>query len=80
MENISHVCIKCKANYFDNEVDDYYCKKCKEEKDKIAKEIDSKIASKVSKRQMKTDLQIYDEIAKARGSRFVNIKDLGITL
>jgi DNA-directed RNA polymerase subunit RPC12/RpoP len=78
--SISHMCIKCGANYSDEEVDDYYCTSCNEAKKAIAKEVDTKIALRGPRRQVKSDLQIYDEIRKARGVPFVSIKDLGIKL
>lgn len=75
----SHICIKCGINYFDSEVDDYYCPECNEARKVIAKEVDAKLAGRTTK-HVKSDLQIYDEICKARGSKFINIKDLGIKL
>jgi len=76
---ITHKCIKCQTEYKDNDPDDYYCKSCEEIKNKIAKEVDKKMAGKVSK-NIKSDLQIFDELRKSRGSKFINIKDLGISL
>lgn len=72
-------CIKCQAQYQSEDPEPYYCQSCEEEKKAIAKEIDKKMAGRVSKRA-KSDLQMFDEIAKARGTHFVNIKDMGITL
>lgn len=77
---IEHTCIKCKEKYSDEDNDDYYCPTCNELKKQIAKEVDAKMATRVSKRKVKSDLQVYDEIRQARGSRFVNINDLGIKL
>lgn len=75
-----HTCVKCKIKYSDNEEDDYYCPPCNEQKKVIAKEIDEKFAKRVLKRKVKSDLQIYDEICKARGTNFVNINDMGISI
>ncbi len=76
-----HVCIKpgCGKTYEDSDADAYYCSDCNELRKVIAKEVDIKLAGIVSKRA-KSDLQIYDEIRKARGVNFVNINDLGIRL
>ena len=74
-ELIKHICIKCKASYEDNEVDDYYCKSCIEEKERIAKEIDSKI--KTDKPRIKTEFEMYQDITRQTGKPFVNARDLG---
>lgn len=78
--SISHRCIKCGSNYFDEEVDDYYCEPCNETRLAIAKEVDAKIAMKGTTRKSKSGLQLYDDIRAMRRTNFVNIKDLGITL
>jgi hypothetical protein len=80
MEKFTHACLKCQTRYEDTDPEPYYCESCKVERKAIAAEIDKKLATRVSKRQQKSDLQIFNEISKARGSRFVNIKDLGISL
>lgn len=80
MKEYTHNCIKCSTQYKSNEDDAYYCEPCNEEKKAIAKEVDAKMANHVSKRQVKSSLQIYDEIRKQRGVNFVNINDLGIKL
>lgn len=78
MPKFSHKCVKCQAVYEDGDEDDFYCESCTQAKMLIAQEIDAK--SRPSTRPVKSDLQIFDEIAKMRRSRFVSIKDLGITL
>ncbi len=78
-QTYNHKCIKCSSTYSSNEVDPYYCQPCVEEKNRIAKEIDKKIAS-VPRRQVVSELQMYDELRKSKGTQFVNIKDLGIKL
>ena len=78
--SISHRCIKCGDNYFNEEADDYYCEPCNEVKKNIAKEVDAKLAVRGGNRKPKSDLQMYDEIRSMRKSNFVNIKDLGIKL
>lgn len=75
----THLCIKCKAQYTDKDPDPYYCPTCNEAKKKIAKTLDAKFANRPAE-QPKTDLQVYEEISRQRGSKFINIKDLGITL
>ncbi len=70
-------CIKCSTQYVSADSDPYYCESCNEQKKAIAREVDKKLAGRIS-RNSKSDLQIYDEIRKARGSQFVNINDLGI--
>lgn len=75
----SHICVKCKEKYEDEEVDNYYCPTCNEDRKRIAKEVDANL-SRIPKAPVKSDLQIYDEIRKAKGVRFVNISDLGIKL
>lgn len=76
----THNCIKCGQPYSDNDVDAYYCLICIEAKKAIAEEVDAKIALRGPRVQVKSDLQVYDEIRKARGTQFVSIKDLGIKL
>lgn len=76
----THNCIKCGQVYSDSDVDAYYCEACVEAKKAIAKEIDAKIALRGPRRQVKSDLQVYDEIRRAKGTQFVSIKDLGIKL
>lgn len=65
-------CIKCSNQYEESDVEAYLCPPCKEQRDKIAKEIDAKFAGRISK-SVKTDLQRYNELPKLRG--FVNAKD-----
>ena len=76
----THNCIKCATQYKSNDIDAYYCEPCLQEKKAIAKEVDAKLATRISNRKVKSDLQVYDELRKSRGTQFVNIKDLGIKL
>lgn len=78
-ETFNHLCIKCRESYTDTEPDDYYCPACKEASKAIAKEVDAKLAGRPRK-QPKSELQQFDELRKLRGSNFINIKDLGISL
>lgn len=80
MSLFSHNCIKCQEVYEDTDPDPYYCRTCNEQRILIAKEVDAKHATRISKKPAMSDLQMYDEIRKARGVQFVNIKDMGISL
>lgn len=71
-------CIKCKEKYQDAEPDDFYCPTCNEQRLKIAKEVDAKIALQGPREKPTSDLQRYNELSKGKG--FVNIRDMGITL
>ena len=66
----THSCIKCSTQYKDNDVDAYYCPECMKEKERIAKEIDSKI--KPSKKETVSALQQYDMSPKVHG--FVQVR------
>lgn len=74
-----HPCIKCGTTYESNDPDAYYCPTCEVEKKAIAKEVDAKLAGKVSKRE-KSGWQEYNEIRRKTGMNFPRIGDLGITL
>ena len=77
---IQHICIKpnCGKSYADDDVDAYYCPDCVIMNKEIAKRINATI--KTSSEKTKSDLEIYDELSKGRGTHFVNAKDLGIKL
>lgn len=74
MKKNSHTCVKCQENYFDNEVDDYYCQKCEKEKKAIAKEVDAKLAMR-PKREVKSHWKQLEEagelILSSSGSKVV---------
>lgn len=70
-------CIKCGEKYEEEDVDPYYCTKCLVEKNKLAEEINKKIASKPRK-QTKSGLKIYDEAAQNGIRGFPKASDLGI--
>lgn len=72
--------MKCKAKYESEDPDPFYCPPCDEVRKEIAKDVDKKMVGVATKRPVKSDLQVYDEIRKAKGTPFVSIKDLGITL
>jgi len=74
----NHKCVKCNTSYTDDDFDDYYCPPCNEHRKIIAAEIDKKIRNTVSKRQIKTDLQLYNEIQRETGARFIPASALGI--
>ena len=79
MEYTYH-CIKCGVEYKSDDPDgDYYCSSCLLEKKAIAKRIDAKIA-RLPKKEVKSDLQKYDEIQKSQKTPFPRAKDLGIPL
>lgn len=73
----THTCIKCNTEYKDDDVDAYYCSNCNEEKKIIAAEINKKFANRVTEKPASL-LQRYDEMTKIRGTKFINIKDLGV--
>lgn len=77
-------CIKpgCNKVYTSTEEEAYYCPDCLNEKNRIANEVDKKMAGRVTI-QPKTELQIYEEMLQNNpiskgGVRVVNAKDLGL--
>ena len=56
-----HTCIKpiCSNTYEDNDPDAYYCPSCQEHNKVVAKQIDSKMVGKVSKKPFSA-LQEYN--------------------
>ena len=77
---MEHTCIKpsCGKLYKDKDPDDYYCPECNEKRKVIAAELDTKF--RTTRMEVKSDLQAFDELQKQRGVKFINIKDLGITI
>ena len=71
MTTYSHIC-SCGNPYQDTDPDGYFCPSCVEQRKAIAKEIDAKLAGKVSKRAAVTPLQEYDAAHKIRG--FIKVK------
>lgn len=74
MENsYQHKCIKisCNAPYTDNDPDNYFCSNCQIENKKIALKIDSQLSTRTP-RQIKSDLQEYNESPKVHG--FVRVR------
>ena len=60
-------CIKCSTSYKQkNDPDAYYCDSCKEEKNKIADEVDKKMKGRTPKKVMSA-LQIHDAAPNMRG-------------
>ena len=76
-ESYTHSCLTCKISYNDTDPDAYLCPPCNEQRKLVAKQVDAKLAVRISKRPVKSELQLYDEIQKRTGSKYVNIKDLG---
>ena len=75
-ETFTHTCLTCKISYNDTDPDPYLCPPCNEQRKLIAKQIDTKLAGRISKKPVKSELQLYDEIQKRTGSKYVNIKHL----
>jgi len=63
---MTHNCIKCGSQYQDEDVEAYYCPPCIEAKNKIAEEVDKKMALR-GKKEVKSALQEYDEAQKVHG-------------
>ena len=78
-EVFNHVCIKpvCGKQYQDNDPDPYYCPECKEKAQAIAKQIEAKLAGRPRK-PIKSDLQLYYETCKAKGTKFISARDIGL--
>lgn len=79
----SFTCIKpnCGKVYQTEDDEAYYCGDCLTERQKIARDIDAKMAGR-SSMQPRTELQMYEDalsrgVSKG-GMRFVNAKDLGL--
>ena len=66
-------CVKCNAEYTDEEDDDYYCPPCLEEKKAIAKQIDEKIRARgVSKRVQPR----FDQLPLVPGTSWIDYKKI----
>lgn len=63
---MTHNCIKCGTSYEDKDLEPYYCPECLEAKNKIAEQVDKKMAL-IGKKEVKSALQEYDEAEKVRG-------------
>jgi len=63
---MTHNCIKCGNSYEDTDLEPYYCSTCIEAKNKIAEEVDKKMALR-GKKEVKSALQEYDEAQKVHG-------------
>jgi protein-arginine kinase activator protein McsA len=73
-------CVKCKREYQSPEPDDYFCEECFKTHKQVIEDTEKKLANK-PKKQVMSDLQKFDAIAKQRGSgNFVKAQDLGIQL
>lgn len=53
-------CIKCKTSYQSEDEEPYYCGECLAVRNKIAKEVDAKLALRPKKEVPLTALQQYD--------------------
>lgn len=62
-----HNCLKCKAQYQDEDEDPYYCDTCKTEKMKLAEQIDK---NHIPRPKMKTPLEEYEEAPKGGPMNF----------
>lgn len=69
---MKHKCIKCTAEYSDNDPDDYLCLKCRGAKAEIAAQIDSNF---VPRPKAPTMLEQYDNAKKVNG-RFPRLSDV----
>lgn len=66
MSEYPHKCLKCNADYKDDDPEPYYCEICIQERKTIAKEIDKKIMPTLSYKQS-SSLQAFDALPKVRG-------------
>ena len=64
-------CLNCGNEYMDEDPDPYYCPPCKEERKKLAAQIDAKIKPQ---KESISGLQQFDALPKVGG--FVNSKYL----
>lgn len=73
METFTHACIKpdCQNSYQDNEPDAYYCQSCQKEKERLAKQVDSKFQTR-SRKKTTTALDEYNNAPKVHG--FMHVK------
>jgi uncharacterized Zn ribbon protein len=72
-----HACIKCQTKYSDADPEPYYCPSCNEQRKLIAQEVDKKMAHR-PQTETKSDLQLYDEVQKQSGNKFISSKIFGI--
>lgn len=76
MTTYKHQC-SCGNSYSDNDPDIYFCPSCVEQRKAIAKQVDAKMAGRISERaEKKSDIQLYNSLPKIRG--FVKASDLGL--
>ncbi len=61
-----HNCIKCSAQYEDEDPDPYYCAECNELRIAAAKEVDAKMSGR-PKKPIISALQEYDNSEKIHG-------------
>lgn len=73
-QKFNHACIKCNSTYSSEDIDAYYCESCLAIKNKIAEEVNAKIASR-PKKQVKSDWQLLQEqgemIMSDNGSKII---------
>lgn len=67
------LCIKCRKKYDSDEPDDYYCPDCARMTNKIAEEVDKKLAMRPKKKVM-SELQRYNSLLN--GGKFPKASDL----
>ena len=70
-----HKCIKCGAEYEDNDPDDYYCAVCNEQRKVLAAEIDAKLKTRKSTREVKSTFSPKDFVGRS-GRMFFNANDI----
>jgi len=74
-----HQCIKCTVSYEDSDPDPYFCETCMVEKARIAMEVDTKFAGRISE-PVEGALKQYDRLLRQKGGRFPSMQDIGISL
>jgi hypothetical protein len=74
-QTFKHTCIKpaCPNTYEDKDPDPYYCPSCQEKKKALALEVDKRLSAKPHK-EIKSDLQHYEEIKNAQGINYRGIR------
>lgn len=69
-----HSCPRCKSLYEDTDPEVYFCPPCQQARKKIAEQVDKKLEGNVTK-NVKSNLQLYDEICKKTGRPFPSLND-----
>jgi len=69
----SHSCIKCRETYKTEDDDAYYCEACIEEKNRIAEQIDKKMASRPSNRKAPSFEEQMQSHKQIKGITMINL-------